>query len=74
MGFHNRPHTVPNGNYRVAGAEKSLGPESSLKPLPVDHHVTLSASARKAYSKYESLGNALTQGHVYITRRAEAFW
>lgn len=67
MGFHNRPYTVPNGNFRAAGAEKSLGPESSLQPLPVDHHVALSASSRKADSKYKSLGNVLSEGHFYIT-------
>lgn len=51
MGSHNRPYIVPNGNFRVAGAEKSLGPESFLQPLPVDHHVALPASPRKSYSE-----------------------
>lgn len=74
MSFHNRTDTAPDGNFRLAGAEKSLGPESSLQTLPVDHHVTLLASCRKAYSKYKPLGNVLTQGHFYITCRIEAFF
>lgn len=42
MGFPNRSYTVLNGNFRVAGAGKSLGPEIFLQPLPVDCHVTVS--------------------------------
>lgn len=39
-GFHNGPDTATDRNFRLAGAEKSLGPESSLQPVPVDNQVT----------------------------------
>lgn len=67
MGFHNGPDIATDGNFRLAGAEKSLGPESSLQPLPVDNQVTLLATRRMVYSKCEPLGNVLTQGHFCIT-------